>query len=258
MSNKEILEISRVEISFRIDENSKEKLIIKSIELGANLSDVVRTILEHDNILKLPNKDIKNQIDKVSGKHILNNKINVKINMQRYKYLIDKSMELKISLSSLMRIILVHDNTVIMDNNYLDNCISQLYPFGHLINQIAHQLNSDSLKSIIGNKSYESANSRLGVAKRLSNRILDLLKFYPQNVDTNNKVVLTNKNNFRTWIAGIYPITNNIHQISRRLHWDFESKIISEEIFKSVLERLKLINNTVKYYLDAINFIIKN
>lgn len=239
-------------ISFRISDQYKDYITQKSDILNISTSDLIRTLIEHDKVLNLELNNLNN-VKNITGK--FNNEISFKINSERYKYLKSLSVKLNVTLSVILRLIIANDQTEIFETEYLNECLKQLYPFSVLINNIAHQLNSDSFTAVINIQSYMVAYSRLGMAQRLSDNILSLFKYYPEVCNVDN--LLIKKNDLRIWIGKLHKIDNNINQISKRLNYDLYDGIINIETFNQVSDRLENISNNLNQYYLYVKMIVE-
>ena len=153
-------------------------------------------------------------------------------------------MNTKLSISEVMRIMINLDNTELADKEYMDNCGLKLRSIGLQLNQIAHQLNADSLRKVIGYTSYTVVTSRLQNTLSLMNGLILLIKNYPVE-ELDDVVILINKVDKWNWLFNIAAIINNLNQINKRLELDYMNRLITNAQFNKVFLEIEKVNLTI-------------
>ena len=232
------------EIAFRLDNFSKEYLKSKSKSLNISLSELVRIILTNNKLFNYDSNKIMSLKNKDNSNQNFEARLYVQINEQLLSKINNITMNTKLSISEVMRIMINLDNTELADKEYMDNCGLKLRSIGLQLNQIAHQLNADSLRKVIGYTSYTVVTSRLQNTLSLMNGLILLIKNYPVE-ELDDVVILINKVDKWNWLFNIAAIINNLNQINKRLELDYMNRLITNAQFNKVFLEIEKVNLTI-------------
>ncbi len=242
-------------ITIRVDSLTKDKLSFKAVECGITVSELIRLILQSDRVLSYDYSEIIKLSLSIDVEVKYNETIKTRLTPDQKKYFTEKALLLDLTLSQLIRLIIMHDNTIVANRDYLMMCQSKIKPVGQLVNKIAHQLNSEHLRATISEQSYLQVRSRFTVVNAMLSNLILLLKNSPELSELEGRVVIINKNDVLIWIGELSPICNNLNQISVRMNDDYAQNKITKASFLETNNRLIAAERNIEILINAVRIV---